>query len=99
MAGLDRLPCDVDPTCKYFETGCFEDTHHLYPNGAARTCIEMVFRELPENKIRTCRAVHELLEREVGWLEYPPVSEMRVAINGADIYLSKTKQRRVNGHE
>lgn len=94
-----RLPCDDDPTCKYYATGCFEDVHHLYQNGSERTATERVFRELPQNKVRVCRSTHELMEREVGWLPYPPIETMREAIRESSVFISRSRRKKVFGNK
>jgi hypothetical protein len=59
-----------------FETklGCFEDTHHdFYPASEYSQGVANVFRELPENKRRLCRAIHNSIHAE----EEPPVKPDR----------------------
>jgi hypothetical protein len=57
-----RRPCPFESEgCPLSNTvdGCFVDTHHKqYPRSAYRTPTERRFRELDENKVDLCRAVH-----------------------------------------
>ena len=58
---MERKPCNPTPECRVLksEGGCREDVHHLYyPRRAYKTKLERQFRNLDENKILVCRALH-----------------------------------------
>lgn len=51
--------CEPDEACKYFPD-CYADIHHLYfPAGSYRTALEKEFRQAPQNKILSCRRLHD----------------------------------------
>lgn len=100
---MDRLPCDPEAPCPLRETiGCFEDVHHRYYERAtyrALGALAMTFRELPENKDRRCRNIHNI-EHEVS--EPPEVPDevfmalaVVEAINKGIISPSKTKMKKL----
>lgn len=76
------IPCVPSPECKYWDSssGCYEDTHHIYKQEHADTRLRKDFCNLFINKLRLCREVHENMEAELGWPEYPPIEEMQVAV-------------------
>lgn len=66
--------CNPSPECKYYETGCFEDVHHLYwPKSEYRSELERNFRNLGSNTMRICRATHD----DIHATERPPVKPSR----------------------
>jgi hypothetical protein len=80
---MERIPCANQDSCHLRDTsrGCFEDVHHLfYPRKDYRTSTERQFRELDENKVRVCRAVHD--NEHALWLipDKPDLEIMRMAI-------------------
>lgn len=59
---MERIPCQNQDVCRLRDTprGCFEDVHHLFfPRRAYTTPTEKQFRELDENKVQICRALHD----------------------------------------
>lgn len=82
--------------------GCFEDVHHRYYEEATYRslgALAMLFRELPENKDRRCRNIHQI-EHEIS--EPPAVPDETImalavleAINRGEIYISKNKMKKI----
>ena len=74
---MGRTPCSLaNEGCPLFETklGCFEDVHHdFYPASEYSQGVAKVFRELPENKQRLCRAIHNSIHAE----QAPPIKPER----------------------
>jgi hypothetical protein len=69
---MEQLPCQNQDSCHLRDTirGCFMDVHHLYfPRVAYQTPTEKRFRQLDENKVRICRALHDAEHA----LEDPPL--------------------------
>lgn len=82
-ATMDRSACVNQETCPLAETkmGCRTDVHHLYYDRKWYTStVEKEFRELPENKIKMCRADHEELHATEWPPEKPSPAEMRDTI-------------------
>lgn len=78
------IPCLTnDTTCKYYnsDTGCFEDDHHIYKRCEADTRQKKDFAGLWINRLKLCRRMHEELEAQLGWVEYPEPAEMQVQID------------------
>lgn len=75
--------CDEpQPGCKYFGTAeCLMTTHHDYfPSKDYKTKIEKNFRQLPENKIRISRCLHDDVHLELLPPPKPPRDEMIQAL-------------------
>lgn len=77
------MSCEPNPDCPYFETGCYEDTHHLFYNKARyRTGIEKRFRTLACNVIELCRHEHrELHAKTPNGVLKPSRNEMLEVLN------------------
>lgn len=78
------IPCVPNPDCKYFNQGCYEDTHHLHKQSEADTPLKRRFCRMAENVIEICREKHEIWEYEVGWIPYPSVEEMRARLDDTE---------------
>jgi hypothetical protein len=101
---LPRIPCDPTPECKYFEhpLGCHEDVHHVFRRSNEETCLERTYsQEL--GKVATCRAFHEWIEHEEdagpGPMPFPPDDVMRAELLEAEVFISKTKRRKIFGND
>jgi len=103
MTELQRLPCDPEIPCPLREgIGCHEDVHHHYYERATYRklgTLAMTFRELPENKDRRCRNIHNI-DHEVS--DPPPVPDeafmalaVMEAINKGILQPSKTKMKKL----
>lgn len=103
MTELQRLPCDPEIPCPLREgIGCFEDVHHRqFPAATYKAlgALAVTFRELPENKDRRCRNLHNI-EHEV--IDPPAVPDeafmalaVMEAINKGIIHPSKTKLKKL----
>lgn len=98
MSG-EYIPCSYTATCPERGLGeplCKEDTHHVYfPASDYKTWVEKTFRNLPDNKMTVCRAVHNAIHR----LESPPPKpsrdEMLRAISSVAVNLSAGKRKRL----
>lgn len=90
---MTRGECpNPDPNCTYAGQGCFSDIHHTkYPRRDYRTPLEREFRELPENKVRMCRAEHDELHAS----EFPPPKPSREVMLGA-VSIFQANNRRVS---
>lgn len=101
MERLQRIPCNPELPCPVRETiGCFEDVHHqMHPAADYTTPLERTFRELPENKDRRCRNIHNIEHETMPVPEKPDESLMALAVVEAlhkgIITLSKTKMRKI----
>ena len=101
--GLERIACDPEVPCPLRETiGCFEDVHHRYHPAAtykALGAVATTFRELPENKDRRCRNIHNIEHEVTDPPDVPDETIMALAvveaINKGIIHPSKTKMRRL----
>lgn len=108
QGGLERLPCDPSTPCplRDSERGCFEDIHHrFYPRRTyeALGAVAITFRELPENKDRRCRNLHNI-EHEVSEPPEVPGRELMLfaieqAVNEGQLHLSRTKRRKIFGND
>lgn len=76
MSRNPDIPCIPNPDCKYFNAGCYEDTHHLYKQSEAKTRLMKRYCNMADHVVELCREKHEAWEHEVGWVEYPSVQEM-----------------------
>ncbi|HEV7236876.1 MAG TPA: hypothetical protein VGN15_11880 [Ktedonobacteraceae bacterium] len=79
---MRRVVCSEETraSCPLAQSGraCFEDTHHLqYPKRAYRTEVEAEWRELPINKVRICRALHDALHT-TGYVPQKPPRDVMV---------------------
>lgn len=100
---LQRIPCDPEAPCPLRETiGCFEDVHHHnFPAATykAMGALAITFRELPENKDRRCRNLHNIEHEVIEPPEVPDEMFMALAvleaINKGIIHPSKTKMRKL----
>lgn len=79
---IEKCP-NPKPLCPYIGTkrGCYADKHHtLWPASQYTSKLEKEYRQLPENKVQTCRWEHDLLHI----MEQPPTkptpTEMHEAI-------------------
>lgn len=73
------IPCPSNNEgCRYKSTprGCFEDSHHLYPQRTADTGLKRKFGDLAINRVFGCRNIHDLLDTFPP-PEYPDKDEMR----------------------
>jgi len=103
MTELQRLPCNPDIPCPLREgMGCFEDVHHHFYEAAtykALGALAMTFRELPENKDRRCRNLHNIDHELSDPPAVPDEAFMALAvmeaINKGIIHPSKTKMRKL----
>lgn len=77
---MERFECEPSPLCKYYEAGCFEDTHHVFQRSQAEGREQRRFCELPANKLKICRYLHELLEYAEGWPQYPEISVIKAVL-------------------
>ena len=84
---MEEFPCDPEVVnteqCDLFRrTGqCFMDVHHLYyPRRAYRRGLEKEFRDLPENKVKICRDLHNEQHAAIPLPEKPPLDHMVGAI-------------------
>ena len=74
-------PCGLRDTI-----GCFEDVHHkFWPKSNYKTPIAQEFRNLPENKEKICRTVHNEQHSTNVIPEKPSIAEMKKAINEHNI--------------
>ena len=90
---MERLPCSNPEDCPLAETdrGCFEDIHHLaYPRYDYKTSVEKRYRDLPENKLRMCRNLHNI-EHEV--FEAPTKPDREIML----LAITEERNRRLNG--
>lgn len=68
---MDNIPCSTQEQCrlKNSKLGCRVDIHHLfYPARDYAKGVDKEFRELDENKVVMCRALHE----DIHYLEDAP---------------------------
>lgn len=80
---MERIPCQNQDVCRLRDMprGCFEDVHHLYyPRRDYTTSIEKRFRQLDENKVLICRALHD--DEHALWEvpEKPDLELMKMAV-------------------
>lgn len=79
---MERIPCNPETECKYRELaiGCHMSRHHLFwPRRDYRKEIAREFRNLDENKVYVCRAIHDEYHLEEP-PEKPSLGEMRQAL-------------------
>lgn len=99
---LEGSPCNSERECQLRDTiGCYEDLHHeAFPRALflGIGVVGIVFRELPENKVRGCRQLHND-EHALGIPEVPSEQLMLLAIiealNTGQIRLSTKKKKRL----
>lgn len=89
--------CGENPDCKYFERGmCRTDTHHLfYPANQYQDPIERAFRNLPENKVLTCREEHEIIHATQEEPVKPSIEVMEHAIIASGVHISNKARKRL----
>lgn len=74
--------------CGYECEGCEvkrTNTHHIFKQETARQLggITMKFCHLPQNIVQICEPMHETLQAEYGWPDYPPIEVMKAVIETA----------------
>lgn len=83
---MEAVPCTPTDECKYSPL-CYEDTHHLYYHKKRyRSKIERQFRQLPENQVELCRAVHDERHATEQIPPKPSRDEMLQVIGKAGLY-------------
>lgn len=92
---MSRRECYNDnPECPYFEEGCYSDLHHsFWPSPDYTSPVENKFRELPENKVQTCRDEHDQIHEADPPLK-PSLEVMEHAIIASGVHISR-KLRKV----
>lgn len=80
---MEKVPCTPSEDCKYRETGCREDTHHIYyPRHAYKDSVSRAFRELAVNKVVVCRSVHDEIHADPTVPKKPTRNEMLQVLDG-----------------
>lgn len=90
---MERQPCSQQQNCRLQDSrmGCREDVHHrIFPRRFYDKGIAKVFRELDENKVLICRALHEEIHATGQPPEMPTAEVMQEAIN-------RVRQERIEG--
>lgn len=84
---MERIPCDPEffqtERCELFRKigKCFMDVHHLcHPRKDYKKPVEREFRNLEENKVYTCRNLHQIEHSVFEPPEKPDLEIMRLAI-------------------
>lgn len=93
---MERIPCEPNPECKYFQQGCREDTHHTYyPSPDYTETVERMFRNLPENQVEICRVRHETLHYEEEPPRKPSNEVMAHTIIASGVHISRKAKKRL----
>jgi hypothetical protein len=74
--------------CGYECEGCpvqRANTHHIYKQETARQLggITLQFCHLEQNKVQLCQPMHQTLEAEYGWPDYPTIEVMKAVIEAS----------------
>lgn len=86
-----------NPECKYYsrepviegsDSGCYSDSHHIYPRGEFKFGMARDFARLGENVIQLCREAHDNIHIEGEVPPLPPREVMaeRLVANGIKKY-------------
>lgn len=80
----ERLPiikdCVENEGCKYYPN-CHLSTHHTWPQRLGHTALEKKFIHDERNKVRVCRAVHDLFD-QIAPNTLPPRQYMKDFLDG-----------------
>lgn len=83
---MERIGCSNQEECRLRDSlmGCREDVHHTqYPRRDYKKGIARVFRELDENKVKLCRALHDEIHATQPPPEMPSIEVMQQAVLNA----------------
>lgn len=98
---MDYFPCSNSPECPFRSKGCYEDVHHNYQVEKAMTGLMRIFRNIPDNKVLSCRWVHTKVLDPVGY-PYPEPDAMRStvieAVEAGNVTLTANKQKIIYGN-
>lgn len=91
---MSRKECyNENQECPYYEEGCYSDLHHSYwPSTDYTGPIENKFRELPENKVQTCRDEHDEIHANEP-PQKPSLEVMEHALIASGVHLSRRVRR------
>ena len=82
---MEEFPCKPTPDCPLYGN-CYTDVHHkYYPRHKYRGKFLRAFRNLDENKEKTCRARHEEIHATEPVPKKPTQDEMWIALGKAAV--------------
>lgn len=85
---MESLSCEPDPSCRFYETGCGEDRHHVFYPRRDYIHSEPVLKRLREAFVfKTCKGLHQEYHATTEPPEQPNIHQAKMMLENQAEFL------------